>query len=158
MLTVDRIEGIPPHCETNLLNSDCPYIALGCKECEIPASRRSFIPPIVKGIEVGEWFEPEQTVNNTLIQAMTEAEDALRRFGIEAEKIKRYCEKEEVEKMTWQPIETAPKDGEEEIMLHTRIGVVSAWFCDSGEWVCYDDLFSLQDNEPTHWMPIPDLP
>lgn len=34
LMTVDRVDGIVPHCETTWLNSHCPYIALGCKGCE----------------------------------------------------------------------------------------------------------------------------
>jgi hypothetical protein len=33
LITVSRIEGITPHCETELLNSTCPYIAYGCTGC-----------------------------------------------------------------------------------------------------------------------------
>lgn len=33
LITVSRIEGITPHCETELLNSTCPYVAQGCTGC-----------------------------------------------------------------------------------------------------------------------------
>lgn len=63
----------------------------------------------------------------------------------------------------WLPIDTAPRD-ETEVLIKTRIGVVSAWFhAEPGEcyhWVCYDDAFTIDgdDGSVTHWMPIPSLP
>ncbi len=68
----------------------------------------------------------------------------------------------------WQPIETAPKDGTE-ILILTRLGAVSAWFCDEPctdvdngayDWVCYDDAFQIDghSSEVLGWMPLPPTP
>lgn len=67
----------------------------------------------------------------------------------------------------WNPMSTAPKDGTE-ILLKTHVGIVSAWFAqkdptneanDDGlyDWVCYDDMFTLDGDDPTieGWVPIP---
>lgn len=60
----------------------------------------------------------------------------------------------------WQPIETAPKDGTE-ILIYSRYGDQYV--------VSYDDSFirapwrirneeGLNENIPTHWMPLPETP
>ncbi len=66
--------------------------------------------------------------------------------------------------MTWQPIETAPRDGTrillfqpEEIsrgrVLHRA--VLGHWVaCAHSGWVSD----GLQHAEPTHWMPLPEAP
>ena len=61
--------------------------------------------------------------------------------------------------MEWQPIETAPKDGTE--VLACRAGKkwrqVLGWQWGSGG---YDGWYNSggRSYNPTHWMPIPDLP
>jgi hypothetical protein len=81
--------------------------------------------------------------------------------------------------MTWQPIETAPKN-QTAVLVHrcispgTKSGFseqcnesntyVAAWWSDedgeNGEWVCFMD--AVQDPrcpiEPTHWQPLPNPP
>ena len=55
-----------------------------------------------------------------------------------------------------------------EILLKTHVGFVSAWFCDeeptndsndngSYDWVCYDDMFTLEHDDSTivGWLPLP---
>lgn len=78
--------------------------------------------------------------------------------------------------MQWQPIETAPRDGES-ILVHNNIArgcpggvadkvwagncAVAAWWANedggNGRWVCY--MSKVLDPElhfdPTHWMPLP---
>jgi hypothetical protein len=86
---------------------------------------------------------------------------------------------------TWQPIETAPRDGSSVLLFTTCHGICEAWFS-QGEWsddtpispreysgsawVCCDDAFSIEveelggdgpgyhDGTATHWMPIPVSP
>jgi hypothetical protein len=65
----------------------------------------------------------------------------------------------------------APFDGMP-VLLKTRSGVVEGWWCDfhpaptlydqydgyGWYWVCYDDTFELELDDPTHWMPLPEPP
>lgn len=50
----------------------------------------------------------------------------------------------------WQPIETAPKDGTEVLLLSTNSKRDIAMYC-NGVWL---DGYS-NDVDPTHWMPLP---
>lgn len=65
----------------------------------------------------------------------------------------------------WQPIETAPKDGDG---IATDIGLLGFWFNPSiyagvvaiihwrgGKWTFGDNHRKCK---PTHWMPLPDPP
>lgn len=76
--------------------------------------------------------------------------------------------------MNWQPIETAPKDGTDVLVMYMHIDtqvVHNAFFAseadgwDSGDvgWWSYEhsevSRIKLDDwMEPTHWMPLPDPP
>jgi hypothetical protein len=80
--------------------------------------------------------------------------------------------------LTWQPIETAPKDGTAVLIMRdiwpgTNTGradecngyntYVAEWWADegpSGNWVCYMDsvLDPICPIHPTHWMPLPAPP
>jgi hypothetical protein len=91
---------------------------------------------------------------------------------------------EELEaKLTWKPVETAPKDGRSILLLTRCHGVCEAWF-DKGywtadtpispreysgdSWVCCDNAFQIEvefgpdgyesHGTATHWMPLPVAP
>lgn len=58
--------------------------------------------------------------------------------------------------MEWKSIDNIPKDGSD-IIIKTHIGVVSAWYhIENAEWVCYDDMFSLDGYDATieGWLPF----
>jgi len=55
--------------------------------------------------------------------------------------------------MKWKPIETAEHD-DNEILIKTKVGVVSAWWS-GAEWVCYDDAFAIPETSDIVWMPLP---
>lgn len=71
----------------------------------------------------------------------------------------------------WQPIDTAPKDGN---ALLLNIGwpwpIMGMWNDCQKEWVCAypqcnvvggqwnDTYFENEYDTPTHWMPLPELP
>jgi len=63
--------------------------------------------------------------------------------------------------MKWQPIETAPKDGTDIILLwHTQRGgpkpIVGHWAGDLAKyWYCYS---VHNPTKVTRWMPLPELP
>lgn len=68
--------------------------------------------------------------------------------------------------MTWQPIETAPKDGTSVILAAVRDGkyVVGeglwegdAWWW-ANEWGDYNTDQIEMYRQVTHWMPLPDPP
>ena len=54
--------------------------------------------------------------------------------------------------MTWQPIETAPKDGTEVLACNGSWIFIAA--CDRFGWV---DFAAGESRSPTHWMPLPEL-
>lgn len=61
--------------------------------------------------------------------------------------------------MTWQPIETAPKDGEGIIAWgppFQRSGEMF-WDNDIRRWVL-PGLIPPPQNQPTHWRPLPEPP
>jgi DNA-binding XRE family transcriptional regulator len=60
----------------------------------------------------------------------------------------------------WQPIETAPKDGEAVLLGHSNASFSGWWDQRSGGWVdgCTDAFDELSHYEPTHWMPLPAPP
>jgi len=59
--------------------------------------------------------------------------------------------------MSWQPIETAPKDGTR-VLLWLSIGICATYDSFDGQWE--DDGQSLNTDfaAPTHWMPLPAPP
>ena len=66
--------------------------------------------------------------------------------------------------MTWQPIETAPKDGTT-ILLVMRTGkMITGWWASSVELFIFvlgpDDgnSFGIMAEDATHWMPLPEAP
>jgi hypothetical protein len=69
--------------------------------------------------------------------------------------------------MIWLPIETAPKDGTEFVMVDANVNTatVGHWMADvewrnagrlEGEGIAEPSWFPLSG--PTHWMPLPPLP
>ena len=69
--------------------------------------------------------------------------------------------------MEWQPIETAPKDGTEVLVCRTygerRTEYAVAHCYEGGEWhdmgdIGWAGMYGGPDNQPTHWMPLPEAP
>lgn len=66
----------------------------------------------------------------------------------------------------WRPIGTAPKDGSALLITDGENIEVCEWECnpyleDGGRWqgTYYDGYgFTYNNGEPTHWMPLPELP
>ena len=60
----------------------------------------------------------------------------------------------------WQPIETAPKDDYQEILVFHNGGItIARWYEENQEWVYQHELLSLDSvASPTHWMPLPEPP
>lgn len=77
--------------------------------------------------------------------------------------------------MEWQPIETAPKDGNNLLLWMDRkdyraeFCCIGRWSCTSvdhllgSRWLCDDSCkyawaTGFYGDPPTHWMPLPDPP
>ncbi len=69
--------------------------------------------------------------------------------------------------MTWQPIETAPKDGTPVLLLYDQEAIQGHWSetdTHGGEWkpiwlsVHGCGCCGSDDKPPTHWMPLPEPP
>lgn len=57
----------------------------------------------------------------------------------------------------WRPIETAPKDGTDVLVLWDRGGTMQVASCWEGTWTDANDD-ELIVSPPTHWMPLPEPP
>jgi hypothetical protein len=61
----------------------------------------------------------------------------------------------------WQPIETAPKDGEK-ILIYTNDGIIESFWRKQGwdQSVVYADYGADTgiESDPTHWQPLPAAP
>jgi hypothetical protein len=57
--------------------------------------------------------------------------------------------------MTWQPIETAPKDGTEILLTDGHYKRTGYWATRIGAW-SIDAAVPL--GMPTHWAPLPEFP
>ena len=67
--------------------------------------------------------------------------------------------------MSWQPIETAPKDGTYVILVDCDLVTIGKWMNSDAlrdeAWVGFDSIQSLHKTcvmAPTHWMPLPSPP
>jgi hypothetical protein len=58
--------------------------------------------------------------------------------------------------MTWQPIETAPKDGTDVLAWDGDSVSLVWWSVGAKKWAWGD--FYLDAPAPTHWMPLPPPP
>ena len=65
----------------------------------------------------------------------------------------------------WQPIKTAPKNGDQillwsEMWADTYGMVIGVWRGKRDGWCCAEFITGDWDKEdqPTHWMPLPDPP
>ena len=57
----------------------------------------------------------------------------------------------------WQPISTAPKDGEWILLYEERDDehAIECGFFDCGDWYGPDHIYTIY---PTHWQPLPEPP
>jgi len=58
------------------------------------------------------------------------------------------------DEMKWQPIDTAPKDSDIEILLYNGYIRIGLWL---GDYFVEHQEF-MQINNPTHWHPLPGEP
>lgn len=70
--------------------------------------------------------------------------------------------------MKWEPIETAPKDGQE-VLIYLRSPwsrvELARWFEPWGNWIqsgdpspIDDEMYGIGSGVPSHWMPLPEPP
>lgn len=57
----------------------------------------------------------------------------------------------------WQPIETAPKDGTE-ILLLSKCDMGVCYWCSERSFTGWTVGWGMVFRNPTHWMPLPKLP
>jgi hypothetical protein len=63
--------------------------------------------------------------------------------------------------MEWQPIETAPRDYTDILVVNDRGQAVVFWEKVDEKWIVQDHKHCdrpLRGSEPTHWMPLPEPP
>lgn len=62
--------------------------------------------------------------------------------------------------MTWQTMETAPRDGAEVLVYDQQLGCLVAWMLPifDDAWVWYRNEADKKTCNPTHWMPLPARP
>ena len=89
--------------------------------------------------------------------------------GIIAAEVRRLREENErlregVGRIEWQPIETAPKDGTDMLVMTGETMHVVRWINIHGDfdyWAVDDNKhgpFTLRGKAPTHWLPLPETP
>lgn len=71
--------------------------------------------------------------------------------------------REPAEATDWQPVETAPEDGEPILCARGNSRFIARWWTAEGGWsldLGGDDecLVLRTENAPTHWMPLPEPP
>ena len=74
------------------------------------------------------------------------------------------AEKADADRIEWQPIETAPKDGTDILVMTGETMHVVRWINIHGDfdyWAVDDNKhgpFTLRGKAPTHWMSLPEPP
>ena len=58
----------------------------------------------------------------------------------------------------WQPVETAPRDDTNVLVLCEDGGILIGCFADGMWWIEQTLAAAYEKREPTHWMPIPERP
>ena len=103
-----------------------------------------------------EYLQQENERQRFDILAMNQSLDLLRE---ENERLRNDAELSE-----WQPIETAPKDGTDILVMTGETMHVVRWINIHGDfdyWAVDDNKhgpFTLRGKAPTHWMPLPEPP
>ena len=103
-----------------------------------------------------EYLQQENERQRFDILAMNQSLDLLRE---ENERLKA-----DAERIEWQPIETAPKDGTDILVMTGETMHVVRWINIHGDfdyWAVDDNKhgpFTLRGKAPTHWMPLPEPP
>ena len=59
---------------------------------------------------------------------------------------------------TWQPIETAPKDGRRFLCIWLNQVEIATWQSEVSNWQQWPDGDFDIGGELTHWMPLPEKP
>lgn len=128
---------------------------------DIPEDVREAVVRAIAHTELSAWGMPADKIPRLSSDYASHADAALaalRAAGYEVRK-------------GWQPIETAPKDGERVLLysdgkngskqaIQTASWQQINWHRDGGFWEeshCYDDGFCVALNF-THWMPLPPPP
>ena len=108
---------------------------------------------VVKALE---YLREENERQRFDILAMNQSLDLLRE---ENERLRN-----DAELIEWQPIETAPKDGTDILVMTGETMHVVRWINIHGDfdyWAVDDNKhgpFTLRGKAPTHWMPLPEPP
>ena len=103
-----------------------------------------------------EYLREENERQHFDILAMNQSLDLLRE---ENERLRK-----DAERIEWQPIETAPKDGTDILVMTGETMHVVRWINIHGDfdyWAVDDNKhgpFTLRGKAPTHWMSLPEPP
>jgi len=107
------------------------------------------------GLPIGTPSQRSDTFRQGVAWAIGEA----RRLNKENERLKA-----DAELIEWQPIETAPKDGTDILVMTGETMHVVRWINIHGDfdyWAVDDNKhgpFTLRGKAPTHWLPLPETP
>ena len=107
------------------------------------------------GLPIGTPSQRSDTFRQGVAWAIGEA----RRLNKENERLKA-----DADRIEWQPIETAPKDGTDILVMTGETMHVVRWINIHGDfdyWAVDDNKhgpFTLRGKAPTHWMSLPDPP
>ena len=119
----------------------------------------------LRSLNTFEWMARPATTKQICFDAADRIEELERYQSLHAqcERVSLELEKKLVEQLKiahsrlpqWQPVETAPRDDTDVLVLCEDGGILIGCHCGTKWWI---EQTYFEERKPTHWMPIPEPP